>query len=94
MNEDKFNINVITNGYKMNLRINREDEYVYRQAQKVLNERLSLYLKTFEEIPYKDILNMVAYEIAVEYVKLRELKTSQPQETLRDLDDLLDGINL
>ncbi len=94
--EDKIKININTNGIITSLSIKPEDEELYRKAGKLLNERIDIYNRKFRslDLPYTNILNMVAYEFAVEYIKLLNTKETMPQDEINELSELLNDIDL
>lgn len=49
----------------MPLNIRREDEEIYRNAEKLVNKYLEKYRKSFSQRSMEEILTIVAYQIAV-----------------------------
>mgnify|MGYP000903925224 CR=1 FL=1 len=65
MNKKEFTINILLNGVRMPLNIRREDEEIYRNAEKLVNKYLGKYRKSFSQRSMEEILTIVAYQIAV-----------------------------
>lgn len=88
-------ISIKVNGVLMSLDIDPNKEEIYRRAQKMLNQRIDLYIHTFKEASYEDVIHMVAYEFAVEYEKLLSDKEKKPLDILMDtigrMDDLIES---
>ena len=81
-------ITIKINGFTTKLSIPEDKEEVYRKAAKILNERISVYNSKFN-LPYPDILSMVAYEMAVEAATLDSQYHSTPLSEMAKLSDLL-----
>lgn len=91
MEKDKLKINVIIDGKKQQLDINREDEEVVREAAKRVNSMLFEYRKLLNLNDPSDYINIVALQqamIAVEY-EFRDRDSSLN----RDLEGLENKIN-
>ncbi|MDR2839781.1 MAG: cell division protein ZapA [Paludibacter sp.] len=92
--EDKFEITVPISEWQLRLKINRADELMYRDAQKVLNQNLA---KSFNNNPKKsreECLMMLAYQFAIELVKEKyrqddSVLTSKIKELSSEIDNLL-----
>ncbi len=66
MNNSKtFNINILLNGVRMPLKIQREDEEIYRNAEKIVNKYLEQYRRQYSQRSMEEILTLVAYQLAV-----------------------------
>lgn len=81
-------ITIRINGFTTKLSIPAEREEVYRKAAKVLNDRIAVYNQKFN-LPYPDILSMVAYEMAVEAMSLESQYHSTPLSEMAELSELL-----
>lgn len=81
-------ITIRINGFVTKLSIPAESEEVYRKAAKMLNDRIAVYNQEFN-LPYPDILSMVAYEMAVEAATLESQYHSTPLSEMAKLSDLL-----
>lgn len=82
-------ITIKINGFTTKLLIPEEKEEVYRNAAKILNERISVYNSKFS-LPYPDILSMVAYEMAVEAVMLEMQQHTAPISIMEELSSLIE----
>lgn len=65
MDTDRFIINILLNGVRMPLNIRREDEEIYRNAEKLVNKYLEYYRKQYSQRSMEEILTIVAYQVAV-----------------------------
>lgn len=78
--DDIFTINLYIADKHYPLKIKRSDEEVVRMAGKMVNDKLALYRKHFNTdesgLGLKDLLAMVACQIAIE-----SLKTAQSSDT-------------
>lgn len=74
MADNKIRINIPIGEVKHPLFIDREDEPTYRQAARLVNERLQFYQERFRgaEFPKEFLLSFAALDIAVSYTRLRE----------------------
>lgn len=82
-NNDIFTINILLNGVRMPLKIRREDEEIYRNAEKIVNKYLEQYRRQFSQRSMEEILTLVAYQLAVIVSK---------QESNQDLAPMADKI--
>ena len=82
-------ITIKINGFTTKLSIPEEKEEVYRIAAKNLNERISVYSSKFD-LPYPDILSMVAYEMAVEAVTLETQQHTAPISKMTEVSEMID----
>lgn len=64
-NSDVFTINILLNGVRMPLKIRREDEEIYRNAEKIVNKYLEQYRTQFSQRSMEEILTLVAFQVAV-----------------------------
>jgi len=62
--EDMFNINITVNGVRMPLHISREDEVIYRNAEKLFNRFFRQYSEVYSQRSMEEILTLVAYQFA------------------------------
>jgi cell division protein ZapA len=65
MKDDKLKINVQIGGLKLPLQIARNDEEMYRKAEKMVVRYMDKYHKQYNNRPTEEILILVAYQIAV-----------------------------
>lgn len=76
-----FTINILLNGVRMPLNIRREDEEIYRNAEKIVNKYLEQYRKQFSQRSMEEILTLTAYQLAVIVAKQA---TNQDQTPLAE----------
>lgn len=90
---DKFTINLLIGGFRIPLGIQREDEELYRKAEKLVNKHLMKFQKLYNQRPNEQILILVALQIAV-YVSQNELieDTVPMAEKIQALDDELKAL--
>ena len=67
----------------MPLNIRREDEEIYRNAEKLVNKYLEQYRKKFSQRSMEEILTIVAYQVAV---------IASRQDMNQDIDPLAEKI--
>lgn len=82
-NNNVFIINILLNGVRMPLRIRREDEEIYRNAEKIVNKYLEQYREQYGQRSMEEILTLVAFQLAVIVSK---------QNTNQDTSPLVDKI--
>ncbi|NLO70082.1 MAG: cell division protein ZapA [Porphyromonadaceae bacterium] len=88
--KDKFTINILLNGVRMPLIIPREDEVIYRNAEKLVNKQLEKYRKHYSQRSMEEILTMVAFQIAAIAAKQSLFNNEQPLvETIKELNEEL-----
>lgn len=86
-----LNITLKIDNTPFQMEIQREDEYAYRQAEKLINERRRHYADTFPKQSNETYLIMTLLDIALKY-KQNELRNdTQPFE--QALSDMLRDIN-
>ena len=92
MNEDKklLRIHIQIGGFRMPLDIKREDEEIYRKAEKLVVSILDQYQKLYSQRPSEEILVLVAYRLAVALSKQNINQDLVPlAERIKNLDDEL-----
>lgn len=76
--DDKQKITLMIGDINFPLRVNREEEQIYRDASKLINNTLNKYRTYFEKADPTQVISMVALEIAVEKVKLENKNDTAP----------------
>lgn len=85
--KDKFTINILLNGVRLPLNIPREDEVIYRNAEKLVNKQLEKYRKYYSQRSMEEILTIVAFQLATIAVKQSLFNDEQPLvETIKELN--------
>lgn len=91
--DDNFLIHVQIGGLKLPLRIARQDEEVYRKAEKLLTRYLNDYQAKFNQRSTEEILILVAYQLAVMVSKKETAEEIAPiAERLKKLDEELNKL--
>ena len=84
--DDTLPITLRFGSLTMPMTIKREDEYVYRQAEKLIKERFNLYTMNYPGKNTELYLGMALVEIAVKYKQQETSFDTQPiVELLRPL---------
>lgn len=70
----------------------REDEYLYREAGKLLSDKIRVYRENYQELGSIDHWTMVAFEMAFQTVKNREEERNNGfRSGIAELDKELDA---
>lgn len=92
MADEKLTINVTVGPYPVRLSVPREDEGVYRQAQKAVNQ---LYDRLVQMYPTKnpnEIWALTAYQSAIAALKSQQRTTGPAVEQIKKVEEELDKI--
>lgn len=74
----------------MPLKIRREDEEIYRNAEKLVNRYLEQYRRQFSQRSMEEILTIVAYQVAVIASKQAMNENIEPlAEKIKELNNEL-----
>lgn len=93
MEDNTLLINVQIGGLRLPLRIPRQDEELYRRAEKKLVARLTEYQKKYAQRSYEEILILVAYQFAVMVSKQEFAEDIVPiAQRIQSLDDELKAL--
>ena len=65
--------------------IKRKDEEIYREASKLINDKLQKYISTFPDPEKEDSVTMVALDIAISLIKEKNFD-DQLQEVVSELN--------
>lgn len=90
-NNEKFNINVTLNDWRLPLNILRQDEEIYRRAEKIFNDELTRALQTYR-LQREETLKLVAYNAIVNLVKANDRYdnlSEKMQSWGNDVDNIL-----
>lgn len=87
-------INVLIDSVRYPIIIKRTDEYQYREAARLLNERLNVYRESYQDIGVIKQWAMTAYEFAFKAVTYKAKNDTKPyrdklEELEKDLDEYL-----
>lgn len=84
---DKIKINLSIAGGNYPLEIEMNEEEVIRAAAKQINNRLNAYRAHYPNIDNEKVITMVAYEMSLENLKLKDKKDTAPyKERIEKLD--------
>ena len=90
MEEGYVGINLLVNGISYPLVVLRSEEPYYRQAARLINERLLKYKDTFAAESGEKLMTMVAIDIAYRRMKDTDLSgASRVSGKLLELTDLI-----
>lgn len=93
---DKVKINIQVGDYKHPLIVNADDEPIYREAARLINERLVAYRTKYRvaNLSQEFMLSFVALDLASKYVKLQQTNSVAPlEDELRKLTSELEDFN-
>ena len=92
MEEGYVGINLLVNGISYPLVVKREEEPYYRQAARLINEKLLKYKDTFATESSEKLITMVAIDIAFRRMKDTDLSgNSRISGKLLELTKLIDN---
>ncbi|MCR5394303.1 MAG: cell division protein ZapA [Bacteroidales bacterium] len=94
---DKVNINIQVGEMKHPLVVDPDDEPVYREAARLINERLTAYQKKYRvsNLSSYHMLSFALLDIAAQYVRLhRETDIESVQNSVKAIADDLESFNL
>lgn len=84
-------IHVLIDSVRYPMIIKRTDEFQYREAARLLNERLNVYRESYQEIGMIKQWAMTAYEFAFEAVTYKAKNDTKPyKDKLEELGKQLD----
>lgn len=84
-------INVLIDSVRYPMIIKRTDEFQYREAARLLNERLNVYRESYQDIGAIKQWAMTAYEFAFEAVTYKAKNDTKPyKDKLEELGKQLD----
>ena len=84
-------IHVLIDSVRYPMIIKRTDEFLYREAARLLNERLNVYRESYQDIGAIKLWAMTAYEFAFEFVTYKAKNDTKPyRDKLKELGKELD----
>lgn len=93
MKDDNLKINVQISGLRLPLLIPRNDEEMYRKAEKMVVRYIDLFQKQYRQRPTEEILILVAFKIAVLVSKQELSEDIIPlADKIQSLDQELDAL--
>jgi len=91
--KDNFSINVKVGGFSLPLNIVRNDEELYRKAEKTVNKLLLNNQQKYRQHSAEKVLSITAYQLAIALSKNDFAQDTEPiVEKIEQLDKELDKI--
>lgn len=88
---DKMKIHLLIDNQRYPLTITREDEILYREAAKQIDNKLNKYRRLYPEFNSERYWAMAALELAFENISLRHRNDTAPyMEILKRLEECVD----
>lgn len=75
---DKIKINLQMAGAAYPITIDREDEEMVRKAAKQVDAHVMAYREHYQNVPPERIVAMVAYQFALENLRIKERNDTEP----------------
>ena len=92
MEEGYVGINLLVNGISYPLVVRRDEEPYYRQAARLINEKLLKYKDVFATESSEKLITMVAIDIAFRRMKETDISgTSRISAKLLELTNIIDN---
>jgi len=89
--EDSFEINLMVGGTYYPLTIRKEDEYLYREAARRINDKLNRYRKRYPQLSEEKYCVMAAIHTSMANVMWEQFNDTAPYaDKIRQLDSQLD----
>ena len=93
---DKVNIKIQVGEFKHPLNVAPDDEPIYREAARLINERMTAYRTKFRDanLPEEFLLSFAALDIATHYIRQqRQTSVAPVEEAIRTLTTELEDFN-
>ena len=91
--ENKLKIHTVIGGFRFPMNIDREDEEIYRNAEKQVNRYIDDYQKQYPNFSAEEIRSLVAFQLAVVIYKMETNQSIDPViEKIRSLDNELEEL--
>ena len=88
---ESMKIHVKLDGVKYPMIILRKDEFLYREASKLVNEKLNLYRLNYKDAGSIQQWVMTAFDLAFELVSIKEGEILRLKAKITELEALLDN---
>ena len=89
----KLKIHTVIGGFRFPMNIDREDEEIYRNAEKQVNRYIDDYQKQYLNLSAEEIRSLVAFQLAVVIYKMETNQSIDPViEKIRSLDKELEEL--
>ncbi len=91
--ENKLRIHTVIGGFRFPMIIDREDEEIYRNAEKQVNRYIDDYQKQYLNLSAEEIRSLVAFQLAVVIYKTETNQSIDPViEKIQSLDNEFEKI--
>ena len=91
--EKQLKIHVVIDGFRIPMNIDRNEEEVYRKAEKQINRYIDDYQKQYPRLSTEEIRSLVAFRLAVVVYKIEYNQNIEPViDKIRSLDEELDEL--
>jgi len=90
---DDLKINILINGVRLPLTVKRDEEELYRNAEKIVVKFINDYQKLYSQKSYSEILTYTAFRLAVILNKQSSNQDLAPlAERIKELDNELNTL--
>lgn len=90
MDAEKQKINIRFGSWDLPMTVNRSDEHLYRQAEKLIKERYSFYTTNYKCLSTEQYMIMCMMDIAVRLG--RSMESGNPTPVIQKLEPLISEI--
>jgi len=91
--ENKLKIHTVIGGFRFPMNIDRNEEEIYRNAEKQVNRYIYDYQKQYLNLSAEEIRSLVAFQLAVVIYKMETNQSIDPViEKIRSLDNELEEL--
>ena len=92
-NKDVFQIHILLNGLRLPLEVRRDEEEIYREAEKIFNNYLEQYRQKYSQRSMEEILTIVTFQVAVILAKQNAWQSATPlAEKIEELNNELKAL--
>ena len=88
---ESMKIHVKLDGVKYPMIILRKDEFLYREAARMVNEKINLYRLNYKDAGSIQQWVMTAFDLALELVSIKEGEILRLRAKITELEALLDN---
>ena len=91
--ENKLRIHTVIGGFRFPMNIDRNEEEIYRNAEKQVNRYIDDYQKQYPNFSAEEIRSLVAFQLAVVIYKMEMNQDIEPViERIQSLNDELEEL--
>ena len=88
MEDDKIKIKIAVADRFVEVVINKEQEYYYREAEKVINESFLKFAKNWAYTDHQDLLSKILVDFAVKWVENEERLNDYDEDLVPKMQEL------